>query len=237
MDALTIQDVRKSFGGVQALKGVSFSVAPREIVGVIGPNGSGKSTLFNVLTGALKPDGGRVVLNGKDITRWPAYRIARSGLGRTFQIPALFDNMTVHENLLTASVEHGWGDVRERADGIVELLELQRVAHETARSLSGGQQRLLELGRVLMREPEVVLLDEVAAGVHPRLRQLMLDVIRTKRDGGTTFLVIEHDMELTGEICDRIVVMDAGEVVAAGTFKEISSDAHVMEAYLGVSAE
>lgn len=237
MDALTVQDVRKSFGGVQALKGVGLSVAPQEIVGVIGPNGSGKTTLFNVLTGALKPDSGRVLLGDKDITRWPAYRIARAGLGRTFQIPALFENMTVHENLLTASVEHGWNDVRERAAGVIELLELERVAHDTAGSLSGGQQRLLELGRVLMREPNVVLLDEVAAGVHPRLRQLMLDVIRQKRDEGTTFLVIEHDMELTGEICDRIVVMDAGEVVAEGTFAEISSNAHVMEAYLGVSAE
>ncbi|EWT06512.1 branched-chain amino acid ABC transporter ATP-binding protein [Intrasporangium chromatireducens Q5-1] len=237
MDALAIEDVRKSFGGVQALQGITFSVAPQEIVGVIGPNGSGKSTLFNVLTGALKPDSGRVLLNGKDITRWPAYRIARSGLGRTFQIPALFENMTVLENLLTASVEHNWDGVHERASAVIELLELQRVAAEPARSLSGGQQRLLELGRVLMREPDLVLLDEVAAGVHPNLRKLMLDVIRAKREAGTTFLVIEHDMELTGEICDRIIVMDAGEVVAKGTFEEISSDAHVMEAYLGVSVE
>lgn len=237
MSALTIENLVRTFGGVTALDDVSLTVEQGQIVGVIGPNGSGKSTLFNVLTGNLRPHGGTVRLFDRDITGWSAHRVARAGLGRTFQIPALFDNMTVRENLLTAAVEHDWAGAPERADGVVELLELGRVEHEPAGSLSGGQQRLLEMGRVLMRESRVVLLDEVAAGVHPRLRQLMVRVIRQLRDEGTTFVIIEHDMELAGDLTDAIVVMDAGIVVARGTFEEVTSDPQVMEAYLGVPIE
>ena len=173
----------------------------------------------------------------KNITKLPSYKIARAGLGRTFQIPALFVNMTVRENLWTAAVQFDWNNATARADAVLEQLELTRVADDLASSLSGGQQRLLEMGRILMQEPKVALLDEVAAGVHPRLRQIMLDAIRTLRDAGTTFLIIEHDMELAQDICDRIIVMDAGKIVAQGSFEEISHDPHVMEAYLGVTAE
>ena len=173
----------------------------------------------------------------KNITKLPSYKIARAGLGRTFQIPALFVNMTVRENLWTAAVQFDWNNATAHADAVLEQLELTRVADDLASSLSGGQQRLLEMGRILMQEPKVALLDEVAAGVHPRLRQIMLDAIRTLRDAGTTFLIIEHDMELAQDICDRIIVMDAGKIVAQGSFEEISHDPHVMEAYLGVTAE
>jgi branched-chain amino acid transport system ATP-binding protein len=146
-------------------------------------------------------------------------------------------NMTVRENLWTAAVQFDWDNARANADSVLERLELTHVADDLASSLSGGQQRLLEMGRVLMQNPKVALLDEVAAGVHPRLRQIMLDAIRALRDAGTTFLIIEHDMELAQDICDRIIVMDAGKIVAQGSFEEISHDPHVMEAYLGVSAE
>lgn len=237
MNALEIADVRRRFGGIHAVKGVSLTVEEAEIVGIIGPNGSGKSTLFNLLTGVLKPDGGSIRLFGRDITGRPPHRIARAGIGRTFQIPAPFANMTVRENLLTASVEHDWRTAPARVEEVLELLDLGHVADLLAGGLSGGQQRLLEMGRVLMRQPRVVLLDEVAAGVHPRLRQIILGAIRTLREARTTFLVIEHDMELAKGLCDRIVVMDAGEIVATGTFEEISHDPHVMEAYLGVPAE
>jgi branched-chain amino acid transport system ATP-binding protein len=237
MTVLAVENVARAFGGIRAVDGVTFGVEKAEIVGIIGPNGSGKSTLFNLLTGTLKPGAGTITLFDKNITKLPAYKIARAGLGRTFQIPALFVNMTVRENLWTAAVQFDWNNATARADTVLEQLELTRVADDLASSLSGGQQRLLEMGRILMQEPKVALLDEVAAGVHPRLRQIMLDAIRTLRDAGTTFLIIEHDMELAQDICDRIIVMDAGKIVAQGSFEEISHDPHVMEAYLGVTAE
>lgn len=237
MTVLAVEDVARAFGGIRAVDGVTFSVDKAEIVGIIGPNGSGKSTLFNLLTGAIKPDAGTITLFDRNITKLAPYKIARAGLGRTFQIPALFVNMTVRENLWTSAVQFDWNNARNDADAVLEKLELTRVADDLAGSLSGGQQRLLEMGRVLMQRPKVALLDEVAAGVHPRLRQIMLESIRTLRDDGTTFLVIEHDMELAQDICDRIIVMDAGKIVAQGSFDEISHDPHVMEAYLGVSAE
>lgn len=237
MTVLAVKDIARNFGGIRAVDGLSFAVQQAEIVGIIGPNGSGKSTLFNLLTGTLKPTAGTITLFDRDITKLPAYKIARAGLGRTFQIPALFVNMTVRENLWTSAVQFDWDNAVANADAVLEQLELTRVADDLASSLSGGQQRLLEMGRILMQKPKIALLDEVAAGVHPRLRQIMLDAIRTLRDAGTTFLIIEHDMELAQDICDRIIVMDAGKIVAEGTFDEISHDPHVMEAYLGVSAE
>lgn len=237
MTVLAVENIARSFGGIRAVDGVSFGVKAAEIVGIIGPNGSGKSTLFNLLTGTLKPNAGTITLFDRDITKLASYKIARAGLGRTFQIPALFVNMTVRENLWTSAVQFDWNNATANADAVLEQLELTRVADDLASSLSGGQQRLLEMGRILMQKPKVALLDEVAAGVHPRLRQIMLDAIRTLRDAGTTFLIIEHDMELAQDICDRIIVMDAGKIVAQGSFEEISHDPHVMEAYLGVSAE
>lgn len=233
MSVLAVRDVRRAFGGILAVAGVSLSVEPQEVVGIIGPNGSGKSTLFNLLTGVHAPNTGEIRLLGRDITGWAPHRIARAGLGRTFQIPGLFVNMTVRQNLLTAAVHADWKGAPARAETVLEQLEITHVADDLAGTLSGGQQRLLEFGRVLMQDPQLILLDEVTAGVHPRLREIILTAVRRLREEGRTFVVIEHDMELVRTICERVIVMDAGEIVAQGTFEEIARDEHVVEAYLG----
>lgn len=233
MKALEVQGLRRAFGGLVAVNDVSFAVEPGEVVGVIGPNGSGKSTLFNLLTGVLKPDHGSIHLFGTDITRAAIHHIARLGVARTFQIPQLFINMTVRDNLLAATVEGSWHDAPERADAVLELLQLDPVSDQLARGLSGGQQRLLEMGRILMRSPKLVFLDEVAAGVHPKLRVTIMKAIEELRARRVGIFVIEHDMELTQTVCDRMIVMNAGSILAQGSFKEVTSDAAVMEAYLG----
>lgn len=230
---LALDNVVKRFGGVTAVAGVSLSVAPREVVGVIGPNGSGKSTLFSLASGGQPPDEGRILLGGVDVTGQPAWRIARAGIGRTFQIPSLFDNISVRDNLLAAAVEGDWKGAPQRTGEVMEMLQIGAVADNLASELSGGQQKLLEFGRVCMRDPQVILLDEVTAGVHPNIRRIILEAIRRVRRTGVTFLVIEHDMEMVREICDRIVVMDAGEIVAEGSFEDIASNAEVQQAYLG----
>jgi branched-chain amino acid transport system ATP-binding protein len=233
MSALEVTDLHRSFGGIRAVAGVSFEVQPAEIVGIIGPNGSGKSTLFSLLSGTIAPTSGAIKLRGRDVTRLPAYRIARLGLGRTFQIPTPFTNMTVRENLLAAAVEGDWANARNRADEVLEALEITHVADDLAGTLSGGQLRLLEFGRVQMRDAEIILLDEVTAGVNPRLRQIILARVRALQEKGKTFLIIEHDMELVRSVCERIIVMDAGEVVFEGSFEEVASNEVVIDAYLG----
>jgi branched-chain amino acid transport system ATP-binding protein len=230
---LEVKDVRKQYGAINAVDGVTFGVGPGEIVGVIGPNGSGKSTLFNLVTGVYRPDAGSIRLLGDDVTGMAAHRIARAGLGRTFQIPGLFVNMTVRQNLLTAAVHGEWKAAPARADEVLEQLQITHVADDLAGTLSGGQQRLVEFGRVLMQDPQVILLDEVTAGVHPRLREIILGAVGRLREEGRTFVVIEHDMELVRTICERVIVMDAGEIVAQGLFDEVARDPHVVEAYLG----
>jgi branched-chain amino acid transport system ATP-binding protein len=237
MSLLEVRDVRRAFGGIQAVAGVSFEVDEREIVGIIGPNGSGKSTLFNLLTGVVAPSSGSIRLAGREIAGLKAHRIARAGIARTFQIPALFVNMSVHDNLLAAVTDGDWRSAPRRAAEVVDLLNLDAVRAELAGALSGGQQRLLEFARVLMRDPRLILLDEVTAGVHPTLRRTILEAIRRLRSEGRTFIVIEHDMELVRTICERVLVMDAGEIVAEGTFAEIAANRQVMEAYLGIPAQ
>jgi branched-chain amino acid transport system ATP-binding protein len=233
MNAVEVSDLRRSFGGIKAVAGVSFEVQPAEIVGIIGPNGSGKSTLFSLLSGTIAPTSGTIRLGDRDVTRMPAYRIARMGLGRTFQIPTPVTNMTVRENLLAAAVEGDWANARSRADEVLEALEITHVADDLAGTLSGGQLRLLEFGRVQMRDAETILLDEVTAGVNPRLRQIILARVRALQEKGKTFLIIEHDMELVRSVCERIIVMDAGEIVFEGTFEEVASNEVVIDAYLG----
>jgi branched-chain amino acid transport system ATP-binding protein len=233
MSAVEVKDLRRSFGGIKAVAGVSFEVEPAEIVGIIGPNGSGKSTLFSLLSGTIAPTSGVIKLRGHDVTRMPAYRIARLGLGRTFQIPTPFTNMTVRENLFAAAVEGDWANARSRADEVLEALEITHVADDLAGTLSGGQLRLLEFGRVQMRDAEIILLDEVTAGVNPRLRQIILARVRALQEKGKTFLIIEHDMELVRSVCERIIVMDAGEIVFEGSFEEVASNEVVIDAYLG----
>lgn len=237
MSVLEVDHVRRAFGGIQAVAGVSFTVERQEIVGIIGPNGSGKSTLFNLVTGVHPPTAGTIRLLGRDVTGWASHRIARAGLGRTFQIPALFVNMTVRQNLLTAAVQGDWKDAPRRATQVLDALDLVSVADDLAATLSGGQQRLLEFGRVLMHDPALILLDEVTAGVHPRLREIILGEVGRLREHGRTFVVIEHDMELVRAVCERVIVMDAGEIVAEGSFEQVARDQQVVEAYLGRSVE
>ena len=233
MSVLEVRGVQRTFGGILALGGVDFAVERQEIVGIIGPNGSGKSTLFNIVTGVHTPNAGTVRLLGRDVTGWAPHRIARAGLGRTFQIPALFSNMTVRHNLLTAAVQGDWQDAPDRAQDVLRALDLVRVADDLAGTLSGGQQRLLEFGRVVMHDPELILLDEVTAGVHPRLREIILGEVERLREEGRTFVVIEHDMELIRTVCERVIVMDAGEIVASGPFEQVARNQQVVEAYLG----
>lgn len=230
---LTLGGLRKRFAGILAVDDVSFEVGAGEVLGLIGPNGSGKSTLFNLIAGAIAPDGGSVRLRGEEITGWPAWRVARAGVGRTFQIPSLFENMSVRDNLLAAAVEGDWRGAPARAAEALALLEIEHVGDNQASELSGGQQKLVEFARVFMRHPSLVLLDEVTAGVHPNIRAIILNAVRRMQEKGATFLLIEHDMELVREICSRIIVMDFGRVVAEGDFETIASDAEVRRAYLG----
>jgi branched-chain amino acid transport system ATP-binding protein len=230
---LVVRDLYRQFGGIKAVNGVSLEVGRREIAGLIGPNGSGKSTLFSLVSGTVSPDRGEIRFDGNDIAGLSAYRIARLGLARTFQIPAMFDNMTVTENLLAAAAEGQWAGARERAAETLSLLKLEPVAENRASDLSGGQQKLLEFGRVVMRQARLILLDEVTAGVHPNIRRIILEAIARLRERGLAFLVIEHDMEMVRSVCDRIIVMDSGRVVTSGSFEEIVRNSDVMQTYLG----
>jgi branched-chain amino acid transport system ATP-binding protein len=230
---LAVRDLEMRFGGIRAVDKVSLQIRRGEIVGLIGPNGSGKSTLFNVISGIFPATSGEVRFDGADVTGWKPHNTARRGLARTFQIPALFDNMTVVENLLAASAQDCWDGARERAAEVLQALSIDHVRDHRAADLSGGQQKLVEFGRVMMRRASLVLLDEVTAGVHLDIRRTILDTVAALRKGGTTFCVIEHDMELVRSVCDRIIVMDAGQVITTGSFEEIASNSEVMQAYLG----
>jgi branched-chain amino acid transport system ATP-binding protein len=230
---LLVRDLYRHFGGIKAADGVSLEVGRREIVGLIGPNGSGKSTLFSLVAGTVAPQRGQIRFDGQEIAGRSAHRIARLGLARTFQIPAMFDNMTVTENLLAAAAEGHWQGAPERAAETLSLLKLEPIAENRASDISGGQQKLLEFGRAVMRQASLILLDEVTAGVHPNIRKIMLEAIARLRERGVSFLIIEHDMEMVRNVCDRIVVMDAGRVVATGSFEEIVRNSEVMHSYLG----
>lgn len=230
---LVVRGLHKHFGGIKAANGVDLEVGRREIAGLIGPNGSGKSTLFSLVSGTVTPDKGEVRFDGRDIAGQSAYKVARLGLARTFQIPALFDNMTVTENLLAAAAEGHWAGARERAAETLALLRLEHVADNRASDLSGGQQKLLEFGRAVMRQAALILLDEVTAGVHPNIRKIILEAIAGLRERGVSFLIIEHDMEMVRNVCDRIIVMDSGRVVTSGRFEDIVRDSEVMQTYLG----
>ena len=230
---LVVRGLHKHFGGIKAANGVDLEVGRREIAGLIGPNGSGKSTLFGLVAGTVAPDEGEIRFDGQDIAGRNAHRIARLGIARTFQIPALFDNMTVTENLLAAAAEGHWPGAHERAAETLALLKLEHIAYNRASDLSGGQQKLLEFGRVVMRQASLILLDEVTAGVHPNIRKIILEAIARLRERGVTFFVIEHDMELVRNVCDRIIVMDSGRVVTSGAFEDIVRDSEVMQSYLG----
>lgn len=233
---LRTEELTKTFGALRANDGISLSVPRGEIRGIIGPNGSGKTTFFNTVTGFYQPDGGSVAFDGTDITGWKPHKIARRGLGRTFQIVSPFENMTVRQNLLAVQTTDDF-DKQARVDEILTFLDIDHIAENQASGMSGGQQKLLELARVLMLDPEVIMLDEPAAGVNPALEERIMDHIRDLNDEGTTFVVVEHDMNVIQSIVDSVSVFDQGALISEGTFDEVRQDERVREAYLGTAAD
>jgi branched-chain amino acid transport system ATP-binding protein len=227
----------KRFGGIVANEDVDFVVAEGDLVGLIGPNGSGKTTLINMLTGHLEPDGGEVLVRGARVSGRPPHVYAGMGVARTFQLTQLFGRMTVLENMLVPGLTRPhstWDEVARRARGHLELLSLSHLEQLPARNLSGGQQKLLELGRCLMLEPAVVFLDEPFAGVHPRLRDELIKQIRQLHQAGRTFVVVDHDMESILRIARRLVVMARGSKIADGEPAAVRADQTVLAAYAGL---
>ncbi|OGW60410.1 MAG: hypothetical protein A2V83_04020 [Nitrospirae bacterium RBG_16_64_22] len=234
---LQVRHVFKAFGGLQALSDVSFSVPRRGIVGLIGPNGSGKTTLFNAVSGLFPPDRGEIVLDGRPIAGRPAWTVARRGLVRTFQVIRVFGQMTALENMLVAAPGLDARAEKERALALLDRVGLSRHAREYAADFSYGMTKLLEFARVLMPGPSLVLLDEPAAGVNPRMRETLWSIVRESREAGTTFVIIEHDMNVMMTLCERLTVLNYGEVIAEGPPEEVRRNKDVVEAYFGKTAE
>ncbi len=248
---IVVNDVHKHFGGSRAVDGATLKIATGSITGLIGPNGAGKSTLFNVIAGVLPPTSGQVLMDGEDITGLAPHELFHRGLLRTFQIAHEFSSMTVRENLMMVppdqSGEHIWQTwfgrraireeeerIRAQADEVMEFLTIAHLAEEKAGNLSGGQKKLLELGRTMMVEAKIVFLDEVGAGVNRTLLGTIGDAIRRlNRERGYTFCVIEHDMDFIARLCDPVIVMAEGRVLTQGSSDEVMADERVIEAYLG----
>lgn len=248
--ALEVSHVSKSFGGVHAVRDASFRVRSRSITGLIGPNGAGKSTMVEIISGFLVPDSGSVSLDGRILSGRSPHSIARQGVCRTFQVAREWGSMTVFENLLVAgaapdtthvfrsllqtrSYHTVVSDTMQRAATVLEQIGLARMASTRAGSLSGGQRRLLDFGRILMAEPKLVLLDEPLAGVNPTLHPVIADAIRGLRSSGITVVLIEHNLDFVDELCDEAVVMAEGTPIAQGTLADLRRDARVVDAYLG----
>ncbi|MCG6122337.1 MAG: ABC transporter ATP-binding protein [Microvirga sp.] len=248
---ISVEDVHMHFGGIRAVNGATLEIAKGSITGLIGPNGAGKTTLFNVISGAYTPTSGRVLLDGEDITGLPPHQLFHRGLLRTFQIAHEFSTLSVRENLMMVPAgqegETLWNaffkrkaiaaqerEVRAKADEVIDFLQLSHVADELAGNLSGGQKKLLELGRTMMVDAKIVFLDEVGAGVNRTLLRTIGDAIRRlNQERGYTFCMIEHDMDFIGDLCDPVIVMAEGAVLAQGSVAAMLADEQVIEAYLG----
>ena len=248
---IVVDGVSKYFGGVHAVDNASLQIEKGSITGLIGPNGAGKTTLFNIIAGNLSPTSGHILLDGQDITGLKPHELFNRGLLRTFQIAHEFSTLTVTENLMMVpGSQHGekiWNtffgrariakqeaEIRSRAMEVIEFLNLSHIADEVAGNLSGGQKKLLELGRTMMVDAKVVLLDEVGAGVNRTLLNDVGDaIIRLNQERGYTFCMIEHDMDFIGRLCDPVIVMAEGSVLATGSAEEVKNNEQVIEAYLG----
>jgi branched-chain amino acid transport system ATP-binding protein len=251
---LSVRDVRKHFGGIKAVDGISIDVAPQSITGLIGPNGAGKTTLFNVISGFYSPDSGEVLFKGEKVDGLSLHQTFHKGLCRTFQISRELKRMTVLENLMLVSpnqegeklwrtwffprlVREQEKEIRERAETCLKLTELLHLKDEYAGNLSGGQKRLLELARTMMAGPDMILFDEPGAGVNPSERRTLADRIRKLVDTeGITVLLIGHEMELVMDICNPIIVMERGKKLTEGTPQKVAEDERVLEVYLGGSS-
>ncbi len=248
---IVVEDLHRHFGGFRAVDGASLTINTGSITGLIGPNGAGKTTLFNVIAGRLPPTSGRVTMDGEDITGLPPHELFSKGLLRTFQIAHEFSSMTVRENLMMVppnqSGETIWNTwfnrgavaeeearIRAKADDVLDFLTISHLADQKAGQISGGQKKLLELGRTMMVDAKMVFLDEVGAGVNRTLLNTIGDaIIRLNKERGYTFCVIEHDMDFIGRLCNPVICMAEGKVLAQGTVQEVKNDERVIEAYLG----
>lgn len=231
---LDISGLTKQFGALVANDDISVGIERGTIHGIIGPNGSGKSTFFNCVSGFYSVDGGTIVFDGTDITGWESHDIAQRGLVRTFQISRPFEEISVKKNLLSVfrpGLRITQAE-RDRADEVLALLDIDHLADSKAKDLSGGQQNLLDLARVLMLDPACILLDEPMAGVNPALQDRILQYLREMNDTGTSFVIIEHNMKVIDRITDAVTVFDSGRVIAEGSFEEITADPRVRQAYL-----
>ncbi|MEK7815578.1 MAG: ABC transporter ATP-binding protein [Pseudomonadota bacterium] len=229
---LRVKGLRRDFGGVQALKGVDIEIARGSITGLIGPNGSGKTTLFQIVSGMDPDASGEIRFDGESILGRKPYQIYHRGLARTFQLSRVFPDLTVLENLVVAAHRKDRG-ARSRALELLARVTLQDYTEVKGSDLSYGQQKLIEFLRVLMSEPSMILLDEPAAGVNPTLRQTLWDMVRNLNGLGTTFVIIEHNMEVIADLCRDVYVLAEGEIIARGEFSTVREDERVLEAYFG----